>query len=103
MLRTRSARRPLLALAALGTLLVLTLGGLGATAAQADPTGTAPTATSTVQPGDRPDSQEGSSFPWVRLVIIVAAAGLVTVAVIGARTRRAMNRPDGDRRPPADR
>lgn len=103
MLRTRPARRPLLALAALGTLLVLTLGGLGATAAQADPTGRAPTATSTVQPGDRPDSQEGSSFPWVRLVIIVAAAGLVTVAVIGARTRRAMNRPDGDRRPPADR
>ena len=103
MLRTRPARRPLLALAALGTLLVLTLGGLGATAAQADPTGTAPTATSTVQPGDRPDSQEGSSFPWVRLVIIVAAAGLVTVAVIGARTRRAMNRPDSDRRPPADR
>jgi hypothetical protein len=103
MLRTSLARRPLHTLAALGTLLVLTVGGLGASTAQATPTDTAPTATSTVQPGDRPDSTEGSGFPWVKVVLGVAAVGLVTVAIVGARTRRALDRPDGDRRPPADR
>jgi len=103
MLRTPLARRPLVALTALGTLLVLTVGGLGTSTAWAEPTGTAPTATSTVQPGDRPDSTEGSSFPWVKVILGVAVVGLVTVAIVGARTRRALDRPDGDRRPPADR
>jgi hypothetical protein len=100
MLRTPLVRRPLLALAALGTLLVLTVGGLGGSAHAATP-GTSPTATSTVQPGDRPDSSEGSGFPWVKVILGVAVVGLVTVAIVGARTRRSLDRTD-DQRPPLD-
>jgi len=100
MLRTPLVRRPLLALAALGTLLVLTVGGLGAGGAQAATPGTAPTATSTVQPGDRPGSSEGSGFPWVKVVLGVAVVGLITVAVVGARTRRSLDRRRDDPQAP---
>jgi hypothetical protein len=98
MLRTPLARRPLLALTALGTLLVLTVGGLGVGSAQAATPGSTPTATatSTVQPGDRPDSNEGSGFPWVKVILGVAALGLVTVAIVGARTRRSLDRGSDD-------
>jgi hypothetical protein len=100
MLRTPPARRPLRTLAALGTLLVLTVGGLGASTAQAAPTGTAPTATSTVQPGDRPDSTEGSDFPWVKVILGVAVVGLITVGIVGARTRRSLDRRRDDPQAP---
>ena len=100
MLRTPLARRPLVALVALGTLLVLAVGGLGANSAQAATPGGGPTATSTVQPGDRPDSNEGSGFPWVKVILGVAALGLVTVAVVGARTRRSLERRGDDPRRP---
>ncbi|MGC5165802.1 hypothetical protein [Luteimicrobium sp. DT211] len=96
MLRARLDRRPLLALAALGTLLVLALGGLGAGAAQAATPSPGPTVTSTVQPGDRPDSGEGSGFPWVKVILGVAALGLVSVAIVGARTRRSLDRGSDD-------
>jgi len=107
--RTPPVRRLSRALAVWGTVLVLTLGTAAVSQAappgrtESGPTATAPAATSSVQPGDRPDSTEGSGFPWVKVILGVAALGLVTVAVVGARTRRSLDRPDDDRRPPADR